>query len=319
MTVLTLSLCIVPLGLTVQAEAASREIAAQIKRLDRGLPAAVRRAAVKRLRQLEEAPAAPRALPALTRCARDPDAEVRYEALHALAGICVIHERPCPLALIEGLFDRNHDVRAAAWTCVGAFHKYPEKALPLLLRAAEHEDANVRQSVLIPLATLGGKSAVVLAALKKRTADPDLQVRNNAHVAVYQINKDLSFIVPYWLECIASYQPIKLGKDDQTEELKRKGAARNLIIIGAAEQLCQLGRERPAELANILRKRLSDKSPGMRRVSARILGDMAGDNEKARAIVRKLHVEGELRRLLRDPDASVRAEAGHALETIEGR
>jgi hypothetical protein len=138
-------------------------------------------------------------------------------------------------------------------------------------------------------------------------------------VAVYQLTKDLGFIVPYWLECIASYRPLKRVNDSQTDEMKRLRTSLNLILVGAAAELRKLGRERPEELASILLKRLSDKSPGMRRVSARVLGAMASDNEIARTIVRKLHVERELRRLLRDPDASVRAEAEHALDSIEGR
>jgi HEAT repeat protein len=166
------------LGLRPQGPA-NTGVAEQIKQLATSRPTAERLAAAKRLRQLYADPSALRSLPALAICAKDADARLRTEALRALAEISHEHKRPCPLALVQGFFDHDEDVRATAWTYVGAFKKYPNDALPLLLRAAEHTDPYVRQSVMLPLAALGEKSPEILAALKKRTNDKDLLVRNN--------------------------------------------------------------------------------------------------------------------------------------------
>jgi HEAT repeat protein len=320
MTALTLSLCIVSLGVTARVEAANRVIAEQIKRLDKGQPAAVRLTAAKLLWRLETAPAAAQAIPALAVCAKDRDVELRRVALMALGETAFLHKRPCPLPVVEGLFDPNPNVRGSAWTNIGLFREYPKEALPLLLRAADHEDRNVRLNVLLPLATVGGKSPEVLTLLKKKTTDKDPLIRNNAHVALYQATKDLELIVRYWLERADTSPALGLGKAEQLRVIDETRSAKMLEMLThwSAKMLGDVGRERPAELAGVLLKLLSDKSPLMRRNSARVLGAMAGESEKARGILKRLAVEGELERLLRDPDASVRSAAEGALKKMKG-
>lgn len=290
------------------------EIAAQIRRLAWDKPRAERLAALKRLIELEDTPEAVSAISTLALCCKDPDAELRSHAVRAVAAIAFLHKKPTPLVVVRALFDADEGVRSDAHTYVGAFQKHPERALPLFLRAVEHADPAVRGNVLLPLAELGGKQERVLIALGRATADKDAVVRNNAQVALWKLTGDLEAWVKHLLSTVEAVAESK--RKGNRQATAKEQTAIELLSQGASFQLRELGKERPAEFADVLIGQLSQESPLRRRAAARTLGAIAGDNEKAKKVVQERKVDQELQKLLKDADATVRAAAETALGKI---
>jgi HEAT repeat protein len=316
--------------------AGAENVADLIKRLENG-PKAVRLESLKELREMK-GPEALKAIPAATRLVEDEDPEIREAAIGTLAPIAYRNKQPCPLAIIKALFDADPEVRSTATTYVGIdFQKYPEEARRLLLRALEHDDTDVRANVSGALARVWGKDKEVIAALKKATKDKKLIVRNNAYAALWPLIGDLDFVLPHWLEASDALGLVPQEDELRTEEEKRERCTACLIGIGSAVKLVELTAERPAELAAALLKLLTHPSPVIRRSAARSLGAMnldgkepridakdfppdiklpQVDHQKVKGVLVDLKVAAEVRKLLNDPDASVRASAATALKRL---
>jgi HEAT repeat protein len=284
-------------------------LAAEQKKADR-------RAALEFLRNSKDKDAT-KAIPALTKCLEDKDADIRGDACVALAEIAFTNKLACPLPLLEALFDPVEDVRLVAVTWVDVYKDYPDKALKLLLCALTCEDPNVRSLAPTTLGRIGDKNKEVLAALRKATEDKDARVRHNAFVALYGIDKDFAAWVHHLLEVLGG--PVEMGdeKPSDSKDMKILRTAVNLIAIGSAVRLQELAKEQPAKLAPILIKLLADKSPYIRAKAARMLGVTAMTSDDAKAMLKELKADKALLKLVDDPDEEVRAEVKMALKRIE--
>jgi HEAT repeat protein len=189
----------VTLLLTTRSFAGADDIDRQIERLAEDQKKGDRQDALEWLRKSKEAEAT-KAIPALTKCLKDKDAEIRDDACAALAVIAFRNKLACPLPLLQALFDPAADVRLTAASHVGDYEKYPDEAQKLLLRAMSHKDAIVRGNVATVLAGVGGKDKDVLAVLRKATEDKEPLVRHNAYIALWNVTKDLPLLVPHLLD-----------------------------------------------------------------------------------------------------------------------
>src|SRR5262245_47142669 len=109
-----------------QTPACSQEIDELIKELAEDTPEEIRIRAIKLLRL--QSKKALKALPALEKCLKHKEAEVRSHAVQAVGDIAVDHKLQCPLGLLEAYLDPSEDVRDFAGNYVGAFAKYPIEA-----------------------------------------------------------------------------------------------------------------------------------------------------------------------------------------------
>ena len=204
----------------------------------------------------------------LTAYLRDDSPEVRGAAVVSLSGILFDQKQVCSLDLVRTLLDPDADVRAFAASTVGAFEKFPDTALPLLLKAMQSDDAMVRHHVP-SMFYQWGKDAQVVTALKKAMLDKNLQVRNNAGVALGKILEDPAIPVPCWLEALGMSEENKNAKKPLLDDLE--GATLNWIALGAAKQFYDMSRKDPKTLAEILAKQLDHPSPLIRRIAVRQL------------------------------------------------
>ncbi|HEY1859363.1 MAG TPA: HEAT repeat domain-containing protein, partial [Gemmataceae bacterium] len=266
-------------------------------------------------RKTKEAEAT-KAIPALTKCLEDKDAEIRGDACQTLAEIAFTNKLACPLPVLQALFDPVADVRGTAATYVEVYDKYPDGALKLALRAMTHEDVGVRANIPTVVAKIGGKDKEVLVALRKATEDKEPQVRHNAFIALWNVTKDLPLLVPHLLESVEDAVELGAEKENETPEMKSRRTIMELIAVASATKLRELGETQTADLARVLIKRLTDKSARLRRLSARALGATAMIGDDAKAIVKELKADKELLKLFDDSDEDVRAEAKAAVKRI---
>jgi HEAT repeat protein len=98
--------------------------------------------------------------------------------------------------------------------------------------------------------------------------------------------------------------------------MKRRRPIIELISVGSATKLRELGEKQPADLARVLIKLLSDKSARLRRLSARTLGATAMISDDTKALLKKLKADLELKKRFDDPDEAVRTEAETAVKRI---
>jgi beta-aspartyl-peptidase (threonine type) len=293
-------------GLFLSPARAGDEVAALIARLGKDQPKEARLAAMLKLRD-REATESLKAIPALRRCAQEKDLDIRARALATLGAIAFGNKQPCPIELVAALLDPDEPVYSTGYTYVGIFEKFPAEASPLLLRAMESEHPTVRQAVPTPLIAFAGKDPAAMAALRKAAAsDKNLGVRNNAHVALWKVSKDLFVLVRFRLEVLGS---VKRERENDSPEAQLERTHTNLIVIGSVMQLAEFATERPRELAEVLLKLVRDGSPVIRAMAARNLGVMARNNPRAWKILEKLKILEELERLREDAGPQVRVEA----------
>jgi hypothetical protein len=112
----------------------------------------------------------------LIECLDDPEAVVRWNAIHAL-------RRPLPQvavpALIERTRDSSEDVRIAAVYQLGEIDGAPAEALDALRRVAgdEHADLKTRVTAVSSLGQAAAKSQNAVALLHELCSHPDSQIR----------------------------------------------------------------------------------------------------------------------------------------------
>ena len=298
-----------------QTSFAADEVADAIGRLSRSTDSKERIEAINALSKLRKNTDSVRAIPILAKVAEDKDAGVRVASLELLALIANAQHQSCPEVLVRALFDRNDEVRGTAFTyldCPG-FKDYSKASLALLLRALEHQDADVRCSIPQPLVRAGGKSKEVLNALEKATKDKHVLVRNNAHVALWDLEKDWGRFVRHLLQSVEAPTASTNGLVKDSSDEKRGREAIQLVALGCTIYLKKLCDEKPAELAPILLKLLTDESPVIRRAAARSLGAMSIDNPKGEKVLKDLNAVNALEKAVKDDDARVRRCAEIAL------
>jgi HEAT repeat protein len=212
------------------------------------------------------------------------------------------------------LFDPDADVRASASNMVAAFERYPDGALPLLLKAMESEDAFVRHHAPHMLSYMG-KNDQVVAALRKGMQDRDFMVRNNAGVALGKILDDFSIPIPCWLEAIGKSEENQLAKKPILE--KEEAHLMNMLALSTATLFHDESRNNPKRFADALVKQLDHASPLVRRIAVRQLGAAAIDNPKLKEVFQSMQLLKTLQRFVDDADTRMRAEVKTAIERIQ--
>ncbi len=289
------------------AAKAEGDIPKLIGQLSKDQPKKVRLAAVKCLASAKGAGVV-KAVDALVTACKDGDAEIRSEAVRVLGTVLYLNKRQCHLALLEAMNDSDSSVRHEAVTYVGFLvDRLPREAIPMLLALADDRSTDVRSGIMPTLGRAAGKDPIVLAVFKQATHDRSFRVRMNAVAGLWEATDDLPKLVPHWL---LLEEPVPQDADDDEKTI------RSLAATGVALRFHNFGKTRPAETATILLPLLADDSPVIRRGSAKMLGAMTTDSKDAKRILKKKNVLAAVKKLLDDPDKSVRFSAAVAVERL---
>jgi hypothetical protein len=215
------------------------------------------------------------AIPALERTIRDdPVGKVRESAVLALSDVARKQKLPCPLALVQAIFDDEFSVRQDAAALITQFTAFAPGTVELAFRAAWSNDANVRSCGLHLLALAAPRDEKALAVIETAKNDRSFLVRHNSHCFKFQASDRLEeYLV--WL--------IRLQEDDSVldpvpnnEELrKQEECNRNLAIIASARSILEWCDKRPDELAAALVQLLDHKSSVVRHGAVRLIGATA--------------------------------------------
>ncbi len=275
------------------------------------------RLAAADLLQEADHPPAKETVPILLGWIKEPDKEIRLKGLNTLAVVFIQTKGECPLAAVEAVFDKDEEVSWLASSLLVCYASLPSEAVPLLFRAIEHTNRNVRCDIPQILVKAAREDKRTVRALKKALEDNDWQVRSNAAPALFDITHDFDLVVPYWLLAIERAQKLSESAPAQQPFSPRSVEEMKAVAAGAAMALRNHGRDTPRELGECLVRLLSDDSPRMCSAAARTLGAIAGDRAKSKAALRDVKAHEAIVKLLTDSDASVRQAAKTAIEKLE--
>jgi HEAT repeat protein len=301
--------------------AADEDTAALIKQIGKDQPTAVRIQALKELRKInkDNREIALQALPAVRQCLQEKDADLRGAALYTMVEITFSNKLPCPIELLTGMFDPDKGFRDQVGNYVGIYKKYPEEAMPLILKALQSKDPWLRGMGVDGLHGVSqekGKDPVVLAALRTATMDRNFAVRNNAQVFYYTAAGDLPYYVRFRLQVMGTKIKELVGKDGDHENRKTEKIIASLVTKHNPQIFDDIYKDRPKELMEELTRSLADPSPVIRGMASRTLGTLAKKNPETVKILRDVKTDQTLKKLLDDPVATVRVEAVKALKRI---
>jgi hypothetical protein len=251
------------------------EIRERIQRLEQSKDAPVRLEALQWLRKHVAARTAPLVIPVLERTIiDDPVSNVREEAALALSAMARKLKRPCPLALVQAIFDEDVSVHQTAAALALQFTAFAPGTVERGFRAAWSEDATLRTDGLHLLALAAPQDEKALAVIETARNDRSFQVRHNAHCFKFLANDKLDeYLV--WVIRMQEDRSV-LDPVPQDEALrKQEENMRNLAILGSAMQIVEWCEKRPDDLAAALLPLLDHKSPVVRRGAARLIGAAA--------------------------------------------
>jgi HEAT repeat protein len=227
-------------------------------------------------RNCEEKKTVEPAIPALEKSIRqDPEWEVRQRAVRVLSQVVRRLERPCPLAVIEAMHDKEDFVRYEAVVWAALFKTFEPGATDVLLRGATADNAELRGSSLLILARVAGKDPKALAAMEKSKNDKVLDVRHSAHIALFTAKDKLDDFLPYLIRVREDPTSFLSPVAEDSELGKQERTYRNLVLLGIANQVADWSESRAEEMARELVKLLKHESPIMRRGAARLVGATA--------------------------------------------
>jgi HEAT repeat protein len=153
----------------------------------------------KALHELEEmGPAAERAAPELIDCLKDRNHEVRRLASHALAGIGA----GAVPTLCQTLSNTDSDVRIGAAYALGIMKSNAKEAVPSLVKALEEENVDgVRVNIISSLRDINDKRAIpiLIRALKK---EQSIDVRSHAAWALGGFEENSKEIIPSLIDAL---------------------------------------------------------------------------------------------------------------------
>ena len=254
---------------TAQAQESSvdKTIANHLKTLQTSNDAGALKAALQALNPLSRQPEAVKAVPVLIEFIRsDSLGEIRGLAIEVLGLIQRERGQPCPLVIVESRFGEDADVRNYAAVYAGIFDKFEPWAVDVLLRQLATEDPLEKGEVLIWLAIVEKHDAELLDLLRKHTKDSHFYVRHCAHWAVYNTTNKLEDIVPYCVVLTASaVEKPSLLSADASEDMKDRQTQRNLVTLSGTGKLMSLLTSDDDGFAALMKLRLQDNSPEVRR------------------------------------------------------
>lgn len=263
----------------------------------------------------------------------DPDANVRWQAVHALGSSSQYPGlAPQPMlgqamtALAGAADDESPLVRSAAMYALGTVGGWMKVEVPRTIEALGDPDANVRRQAIqhLPSGPPGTRSEALLSALIRALGDEDATVRQWAARLLGSLEGEAEAALPA-LRALTSdgdgdVRKVAIQAVEAIEKAirdDRAGIAAKLAELAdpdpdvralAADWLAGLG-PRAAKAVPALLRGLGDPDPGVRRSFAEALGKIGPDVKVAEPDLAKL-----LAKLAAsDPDAKVRDAARSAL------
>jgi hypothetical protein len=212
------------------------------------------------------------AIPVLERTIRDdPDTKVRDEAVMTLYRIARAPKRPCPLAVVQAIFDPDVFVRQTAGALATQCSAFPPGTVELALRASWSEDEVLRIAGLDLLSRAAPRDQRTLAVLETAKNDRSFLVRSNSHVYKFKANDKLDEFL-YWLIRLQEDKTV-LDPVPKDEVLRKKEEdIREMATLAGAQLIVGWCEKRQDELAAALLQVLDDKSPLVRRGAVRLIG-----------------------------------------------
>jgi hypothetical protein len=264
------------------ATPADPEVRDWIERLEQEKDQAVRLRALEWLQKHAAAKNAGLAIPVLERTIRDdPVSEVRDRALLALSTVARKQKLPCPLALVQAIFDQEVSVRQDAAALATQFTTFAPGTVDLALRGSWSEDAYVRSCGLQLLALAAPRDEKALAVIETAKNDRSFDIRHNAHCFKFQATDRLDEYLT-WLIRVQEDESV-LDPVPKDEELrKREQTIRNLAMLGGAYAISEWSEKRPDDLAGALVQLLDHKSAAVRHGAVRLIRVTAVKSELSR-------------------------------------
>ena len=311
--------------------AVADRLPAELRRLDPGAPEADRRAAAVWLRKSAAHPATAAALPALERLARsDPADPVRGLAVLAVGEIAAAARKPCPAVVFEKLFDDGDygGVRLTADMALSRFPSLPPGSLGRLVRYATSPGPGHRDHGLSLLATYYPNARVSRWLLAAGAADPDRQLRHNAHCYQFRATGDLPRFVAYIVRLQVEYAVRPGAPANPTEKDRDEAAWWGMVAVGTANLLAEWTRTRPADLRDALVRALAHPDPLVRGGAAAVLRRLAGGDlpfgfrpaeREGRGVVLAAGRDRLADLAAADPEWVVREQARAAVDALRGR
>jgi hypothetical protein len=203
------------------------------------------------------------------------DVEARRKVLRDLTTAARQLDKPCPLAVVEAMLDKEDFVRWEASNCAHLFKTFEPGCAEVLLRGADADNPNVRDFCLLLLARVAPKDNKALAAMQKAKKDPDFDVRHTAHCALFIATDKFDDFVHYLMRVREDPDSLFEPQKEGSEEWKLQRMRRNLILLGSWTKWVEWSDQRPVELAEVLLKLSDDPAPAMRRGAANLIGAVA--------------------------------------------
>jgi hypothetical protein len=233
---------------------------------------AVRLETLQWLQQHAEEKQAGPVIEALAKSIRtDPDGPVRRRAVAVISSLANRWKKPCPLAVVEALYDPVDETRWEAVSWAGTFKSFARGSGERLLRGVKSESAELRSTSLLLLPTAAGNAPPAIEAMEKACSDKVFDVRHCARLALFRARNKLAEHLPYLIRLREDPASVLSPGVGDTEEGKKEQMLRNLYLIASSTSLIEWSEERADELAAGLLKLLGDESALMRRGAANLV------------------------------------------------
>lgn len=258
------------------------EVRERIRQLERKNDQSSRLEALEWFQEHARAKNAALAIPVLERVIRDdPASNVREQAVLALSRIAREQKIPCPLALVQAIFDTDVTVRQSAGALATLCTAFAPGTVELAFRAAWSDDDAVRACGLNLLALAAPRDEKALAVIETAKNDRSFQVRHNAHCFKFQANRKLDEFLA-WLIRLQERDKSVLDPVPNDKMLReREECSRNLGILGSLTLLLEWSEKRPGDLAATLVQLLDHPSPVVRRGAVRLIGVTAVKSDQS--------------------------------------
>jgi hypothetical protein len=247
------------------------EVREWIQRLERKKDEPARLEALEWLQKHAAAKNIALAIPGLERAIReDPVTKVREKAVLALFQVAKKQKLPCPLALVQAIFDSEISVRQDAAALSTQLKSFTPGTVELALRASWSEDADLRSNGLNLLVLAASRDPIALAVIETAKNDRRFSIRHNAHCFKFEANGRLDEYLT-WLIRVQEDKSV-LDPIPQDETLrKQEEIHRNLATLGSAYRIVEWSEKRPDDLAVALLQLLDHKSPVVRHGAVRLI------------------------------------------------
>jgi len=254
------------------AKPTDAEVHGWIERLEQKKDQPARLQALKWFQKHDAAKNARLAIPSLEQTIRaDPDSKLRQQTIVALFDVARKQKLPCPLTLVQALFDQEASVRQYAAAVATQFTTFAPGTVEPALRASWSEDAYVRSSGLHLLALAAPRDEKALAVLETAKNDRSFQVRHDAYCFKFQVSDRLDEYLA-WLIRVQEDESVLQPIPNDEELRKREEYYRSLYILHGTRTILDWCEKRPDELAAALVQLLDHKSPAMRHGAVRLIG-----------------------------------------------